>query len=34
MQKALKLQKALNLVKLKFLPLSDSLPKYYKFNFL
>jgi hypothetical protein len=33
MQKALKLKKALNLVKLKFLPFSDSLSKFCKFSF-
>ena len=33
MQKALKLKKGLNLVKLKFLPFSVSLSKFYKFSF-
>lgn len=33
MQKALKRQKALNPVKLKFLPPSDSLSKFCKFSF-
>jgi len=33
MQKALKRQKALNPVKLKFLPIYDSLSKYCKFSF-
>ena len=32
-QKALKLKKALNLVKLKFLPFSASLSKFCKFSF-